>query len=107
MNIQLVGEEHDITNHDRDVVDEHFRQKIEPLLGEFDEDLIFTRVKIGEKQPFGYITSCTMTLPQKCKIQAESDHEDVRSAVVQLTREVKKQLHTESSDYDRTTIRKM
>ncbi len=107
MNIQLVGEEHQITDYDRELVEEHFRPNIEKLVRNFDEDLAQGRLKIGEKQSHGYIVSFHMTLPKNQVIYAEAEHDQLLSAVTELTREVKRQLRNQSTDYDRETIRKM
>jgi ribosome-associated translation inhibitor RaiA len=107
MNIQLVGEEHTITNQDRQMVEEHFRPQMKKLFGDFADDLLHVRLKIGEKNSHGYIVSSHVTLPKKRDIYAESEHDQLLSALVEVSKEMKKQMHTESSDYSRETIRKM
>ena len=107
MNIQLVGEEHTITDQDRQMVEEHFRPQMKKLFGEFEDDLLHVRLKIGEKNSHGYTVSSHVTLPKKRDIYAESEHDRILSALVEVSREMKKQMHTESSDYSRETIRKM
>lgn len=92
MNIQLIGDNFDISQDTKDLVDAKIGQKLERLLAKIPEDSKMALIRIQKTKLDEYLVNFDMNLPDKKHVYAETQHHHLTSALIELEEEVERQI---------------
>lgn len=92
MNLQIIGENIEVNNKLRDLIKNKISKDLEKYLKTFNEDMKKATVKVAKRKDWGYQVNFNMWLPGKKHIFAESKHEDLTAAVVNLREKLEVQI---------------
>jgi ribosomal subunit interface protein len=93
MKVNIIGDNIELKPSDKDLVQQKVIDKLDKLLKDFTEDIKDATVKINyfDKEE-EYRVNFNMWLPGKKHIYAESSHEVLLSALVQLREDLERQI---------------
>jgi ribosome-associated translation inhibitor RaiA len=92
MNIQLIGDNFDITPTVKSMADAKIGQKLDILLTKFSPDVTNALIRIQKTKLDQYMVNFDMNLPGKKHIYAQTQHLILESAFIDLEQEVKRQI---------------
>jgi ribosome-associated translation inhibitor RaiA len=92
MNIQIIGDNFDISPSNKVLIEDKVASRLDRLLTKFDSDMKTASMRIF-KDKFGtFVVNFDMNLPGKTHIYAQTSHKLFESALIHLTEEVEKQI---------------
>lgn len=97
MRIQIIGDNIQINDHIRTLVDEKLGQRLDQMLQDFEEDIKTAKVRVKD-HPEGYEVSLDMWLPGKEHIFAESVSDRLTLAFTELRENLEKQIERYRGD---------
>lgn len=98
MNIQITGDNFEISESNKILIEEKVTSRLDRLLTKFDEDMKIASMRIF-KDKFGtFFVNFDMNLPEKTHIYAQTSHKLFESALIHLTEEVERQIQKYKSD---------
>lgn len=98
MNIQIIGDNFDISQSNKILIEDKVASRLDRLLTRFDDDMKTASMRIF-KDKFGiFFVNFDMNLPGKTHIYAQTSHKLFESALVHLTEEVEKQIKKFKAD---------
>lgn len=92
MNIQIHGDNLDITPGIKKLVNTKIALKLEKLLSHFSPDLKIADLKISKDKYQKFLVNFDMQLPGKKHIFAKNSHIDLESALVDLQQQLEHQI---------------
>jgi ribosome-associated translation inhibitor RaiA len=92
MNIQIIGDNFDISDSNRKMIEEKVAVHLDRLLTKFDSDIKIASMRIIKDKMGNFIVNFDMNLPGKTHIYAQTSHKIFESALIDLTEEVEKQI---------------
>lgn len=92
MNIQLIGDNFDINDHTRILVNEKLGFKLDKLLTHYSSDITHALVRIQKTKLNEFMVNFDMNLPDKKHIYAQTQHISLGGAVIDLEEEVERQI---------------
>lgn len=92
MNLQITGDNYHLSNFVKRLIDEKVALPIDKLLTTFDPELRTASLKISRDKIGTFLVNYDMSLPGKTHIYAEAKHLVLKSALIDLTQEVEKQI---------------
>lgn len=92
MNIQLIGDNFDITPTVKSMADDKIGQKLDVLLAKYSPDITHALIRIQKTKLDQYLVNFDMNLPGKKHIYAETQHLILESAFIDLEQEVERQI---------------
>ena len=99
MNIQIIGDNFDLSDSNKKMSDEKIGGHLDKLLTNFDPDMKIASMRIT-KDKFGvFFVNFDMNLPGKKHIYAQTSHKIFESALIDLTQDIEKQIKKYREDY--------
>ena len=92
MNIQIIGDNLDISDSNRKLIEEKVAVHLDRLLTKFDPDMKNASMRIIKDKMGNFFVNFDMNLPKKTHIYAQTSHKIFESALIDLTEEVEKQI---------------
>lgn len=92
MNIQIIGDNFDVSDKTRKLVEEKIGSRIERLLTKFAPDMKTALIRIEKDKLDSFIVNFDMNLPGKENIFAKTKHKILESALIDLSEQVEKQV---------------
>ena len=98
MKVQIIGDNIEINEWIKNVVNDKITSDLEKYLKDFSDDIKRATVKIHKRSRWGYKVNFDMWLPGKEHIFAEAVHKDLPSAIVQLREKLERQIEEYKSE---------
>ena len=98
MNIQIIGDNFNVSVRTRNLVTEKIGQKLDKLLTKFDPEMRSALIKINKDKLNMFNVNFDMNLPGKEHIYAETSHKILKSALIDLNQQVEKQIKKYKAD---------
>ena len=92
MNLQITGDNYHPSEYVKRLIDQKVSTPIDRLLTTFAPDLKIASMKISRDKLGSFSVNLDMTLPGKTQIFAQAQHRVLKSALIDLTQEVEKQI---------------
>ena len=93
MNIQISGDNFDISDSHKALIEEKVASRLDRLLTKFDPDMKTASMRISKDKLGSIFVNFDMNLPNKTHIYAQTSHKIFKSALIDLTEEVEKQIN--------------
>lgn len=98
MNIQIIGDNLDISDSNRLMIEDKVGARLDKLLTKFDDDMKTASMRIVKDKLGNFIINFDMNLPGKTHIYAAVTHKVFESALIDLAQEVEKQIQKFKND---------
>jgi ribosomal subunit interface protein len=98
MNIQIIGDNLEISDSNRLMIEDKVASRLDKLLTKYDNDIKTASMRIRKNKLGNFIINFDMNLPGKSNIFAETTHKNFESALIDLTQELKKQINKYKDD---------
>jgi ribosome-associated translation inhibitor RaiA len=92
MNIQIIGDNLEISDSNRLMIEDKVASRLDKLLTKFDNDMKTASMRIIKDKLGNFIINFDMNLPGKTHIYATTTHKVFESALIDLAQEVEKQI---------------
>jgi ribosomal subunit interface protein len=92
MRIKIIGGNIDVTPRIKRLVQNKIARNLEKYLPKLNQEIKTATIKIEKHTRWGYKVNFDMWLPEKYQIFAESRKENLRSALVDLKRQLERQI---------------
>ena len=93
MNIQIIGDNLDISESNKIMIEDKVASRLDRLLTRFDNDMKIASMRIIKNKLGNFIINFDMNLPGKTHIYAQTTHKIFESALIDLTHEVERQIN--------------
>jgi ribosomal subunit interface protein len=98
MNIQITGDNFNVSDSVKKLVDEKVGARLELLLTKFAPDIKIATISIEKDKLDIFKVNFDMLLPGKKQIYAQTYHKILESALIDLTQEIEKQIKRYKDD---------
>ena len=98
MNIQIIGDNFDVSASNKTLIDQKVASRLDKLLTRFDPDLKNASMRIIKDKSGDFFVNFDMNLPGKAHIYAQTSHKIFESALIDLSEEVEKQIKKYKDD---------
>ena len=92
MNIQIIGDNFNVSKNTKLLVDEKIGQRLDKLLLKFDPQMHTALIRIQKDKLDNYLINLDMNLPSKEHIYAEVKHKILESGLIDIQEKVEKQI---------------
>lgn len=92
MNIQIIGDNFNVSPRSKKLIDEKIGFHLDRLLTKFPPEVKTALLHINKDKLGNFILKFDMHLPSKRRIFAETTHRILKSALIDITQEVEKQI---------------
>ena len=92
MNIQIIGDNLDISDSNRLMIEDKVGSHLDRLLTKFDNDMKTASMRIIKDKLGNFIINFDMNLPGKTHIYAQTTHKVFESALIDLAHELERQI---------------
>lgn len=92
MNIQITGDNFDLSDSNKELIDEKIGEHLDKLLTNFDADIKIASMRISKDKLGIFFVNFDMNLPGKVHIYAKTSHKIFESALIDLTQNLEKQI---------------
>ena len=92
MNIQIIGDNFDVSASTKALIDEKIGQRLEKLLVKFDPEFHSALIRIQQDKFHQLSINFDMNLPGKEHIYAQTTHKVLESGLIDLSQEVERQI---------------
>ncbi len=92
MNIQITGESFNVSDRTRKLIEEKVNQHLEKLLHNFSPEMKTAQIRISKDKLKNFIVNFDMELPGKEQVFAKTTHRILKSALIDLTQAVERQI---------------
>jgi ribosome-associated translation inhibitor RaiA len=92
MNIQIIGDNFNISPRSKKMVDDKVGSHLDKLLTRFDPEIKSALLHIIKDKLGNFILKFDMNLPGKKRIFAQTTHKVFKSGLIDLTQEVERQI---------------
>jgi len=92
MNIQIIGDNFDVSQNTKTLLDEKLGFKLDKLLKHYSPENTGALVRIRKTKLNQFVVNFDMNLPPKKHIYAETEHISLGGAVLELEEEVERQI---------------
>jgi ribosome-associated translation inhibitor RaiA len=92
MNIQIIGDNFNVSLSTKKLVDEKIGQRLDKLLVKFDPEMHSALIRIRKDKLNNFIMNFDMNLPSKEHIYAETKHKILESGLIDLQEKIEKQV---------------
>lgn len=92
MNLVVTAENIDLTDTLRGSIDKKINKGLDKYLSNFNDEINTATLRLKKRSRWGYKVNLSMWLPGKKHIFAAARHEDLTLALVQLKKEVSRQI---------------
>ncbi len=104
MNIQIIGDNFNVSARTKNLVAEKIGQKLDKLLTKFDPQMRSALLKIEQDKLKIFKVNFDMNLPGKEHIYAETTHKILKSALIDLNQQVEKQIKKYKADLSNYSV---
>lgn len=98
MNIQIIGDNFNVSARTKNLVNEKVGIKLDKLLTKFDPQMKSALLKINKDKIDTFNLNFDMNLPGKEHIFAKTSHKILKSALIDLNQQVEKQIKKYKAD---------
>lgn len=98
MNIQIIGDNLEISDSNRLMIEDKVASRLDRLLTKYDNDIKTASMRIIKDKLGNFIINFDMNLPGKVHIFAETSHQVFESALIDLTEELERQINKYKND---------
>lgn len=98
MNLQITCDNFNLSDSNRQLIDDKITVRLDKLLSTFPEDIRLASIRISQDKFANFLINFDMTLPPKTRIFAQTNHKIFESALIDLTQEIEKQLNKYRED---------
>ena len=98
MNIQIIGDNLEISDSNRLLIEDKVASHLDRLLTRFDNDIKTASMRIIKDKLGNFIINFDMNLPEKTHIYAQATHKVFESALIDLAHEVERQIKKYKSE---------
>lgn len=95
MKLQIIGENFEVTDRIKKLVEEKIEKNLEKYLQTFNEDMKTATIKIEKGPRWGYWVNFNMWLPLKKQIYAQAHGKNLISVLVALREKIRRQIKSE------------
>ncbi|MFZ2152999.1 MAG: HPF/RaiA family ribosome-associated protein [Microgenomates group bacterium] len=92
MNIQIIGDNFNVSDNTRHLVEEKIGSHLDKLLTKFDPEFHSALIRIQKDKFDNYLVNLDMNLPGKEHIYADTTHKILESALIDLSQEAEVQI---------------
>lgn len=92
MNIQIIGDNFDISSGTKTLINEKLGYKLDKLLSHFSSDITNALVRIQKTKLDEFMVNFDMNLPGKKHIYAANKNASLGAAVIELEEEIERQI---------------
>jgi ribosomal subunit interface protein len=92
MNIQIIGDNFEISDSNRQMIEDKVSSRLDRLLTRYDNDMKKASMRIIKDKLGNFLINFDMNLPEKTHIYAETSHKNFESALIDLAKEVERQI---------------
>jgi ribosomal subunit interface protein len=92
MNIQIIGDNFDVSENTRKMVDEKVGIRLDKLLTNFAPEMKSALMRIQKDKFEKYSVNLDLNLPGKEHVYAETSHVNLESALIDLEQQAEKQI---------------
>lgn len=92
MNIQIIGDNFDISDSNKVLIEEKVASRLDRLLTKFDPDMKTASMRIVKDKMGIFFVNLDMNLPGKTHIYAQTTHKLFESALIDLAQELERQI---------------
>jgi len=98
MNIQIIGDNLDISDSNHLMIEDKVSSRLDRLLSKYDDDMKKASMRIIKDKLGNFIINFDMNLPGKTHIYATTTHKIFESALIDLAGEVERQINKYKDD---------
>jgi ribosome-associated translation inhibitor RaiA len=98
MNIQIIGDNFNVSTRTKKLVAEKVGSKLDKLLTKFDPQIRTALIRIEQDKIKFFNVNFDMNLPGKEHVYAQTTHKILKSALIDLTQQVEKQIKKYKQD---------
>jgi len=92
MNIQIIGDNLEISESNRIMIEDKVASRLDRLLTKFDNDMKTASMRIIKDKLGNFIINFDMNLPKKTHIYAQTTHKIFESALIDLSQDIERQI---------------
>lgn len=92
MNIQIIGDNFDISDSNKVLIEDKVSSRLDRLLTKFDPDMKTASMRIVKDKMGIFFVNLDMNLPGKTHIYAQTTHKLFESALIDLAQELERQI---------------
>ena len=92
MNIQIIGDNFNVSPRSKKMIDEKVGAHLDKLLTHYDPEVRSALLHIDKDKLGNFILKFDMNLPGKKRIFAETTHKVFKSALIDITQEIERQI---------------
>jgi ribosome-associated translation inhibitor RaiA len=92
MNLQITGDNFDLSDSNRQLINQKVSEHLDKLLTNFDPDIKIASMRISKDKLGNFSVNFDMNLPGKTHIFAKTTNKIFESALIDLTQNIEKQI---------------
>jgi len=92
MNLQITGESFNVSDRTKKLVEEKVSQHLEKLMKHFSPEMKTAQIRISKDKLKNFQVNFDMELPGKEQIFAKTSHRILKSALIDLTQAIERQI---------------